>query len=130
MSPRGLASIGFRVRSPSSRVLINTVDIYRGIQGQDADGGYKLPYASTPTYASIPATVQVGEFIEQFDEQQNRITQALTYRIMTGQPYVVNARDKIVYVDSNNVTHTLQAQANRDEAGRGGAFTIRATETL
>ncbi len=106
------------------------MDIYRGIQGQDADGGYRLTYASAPTYANVPATVQVGEFVEQFDEQQNRITQALVYRIMTGGACVVNARDKIVYTDFNGVTHTLQAQANRDEAGRGGAFTIRATETL
>ncbi len=117
------------MRSPSARVLINTVDIYRGVQAQDVDGGYKLTYPSV-TYAQVPATVQVGEFIEQFDEQQNRITQALTYRIMTGIPCVVHARDKIVYTDFNGVTHTLQAQANRDEAGRGGAFTIRATETL
>ncbi len=118
------------MRSPSARCLINVVDIYRGIEGQDADGGYRLTFAARPTYAGVPATVQVGEFIEQFDEQQNRITQALVYRIMTGIPCVVNARDKIVYIDSNNVQHTLQAQANRDEAGRGGAFTIRATETL
>ncbi len=117
------------MRSPSARCLINTVDIYRGVQGQDADGGYRLTYPSV-TYASVPCTVQVGEFMEQFDEQQNRITQSLAYRIMTGQPYVVNARDKIVYTDTNGVTHELQAQANRDEAGRGGAFTIRATETL
>ncbi len=110
-------------------MLINTIDIYRGVKGQDGDGGYKLTYPAV-TYANVPCTVQVGEFVEQFDEQQNRITQALTYRIMTGQPYVVNARDQIVWVDNNNVTHTLQAQANRDEAGRGGAFTIRATETL
>lgn len=118
------------MRSPSARVLINTVDIYRGIQGQDADGGYRLTFDSAPTYAKEPATVQVGEFMEQFDEQQNRITQSLTYHIMTARACVVNARDKIVYTDTNGVTHELQAQANRDEAGRGAAFTIRATETL
>jgi len=117
------------MRSPSARCLINTVDIYRGVKGQDPDGGYRLTYPSL-TYAGVPCTVQVGEFIEQFDEQQNRMTQALTYRIMTGQPYAVNARDKIVYVDGNGVTHTIMAEANRDEAGRGGAFTIRGSETL
>ncbi len=117
------------MRSPSGRCLINTVDIYRGVKSQDVDGGYKLTYP-TVTYAQVPCTVQVYEMIEQFDEQQNRITQALTYHIMTGTPCIVNARDKIIYIDFSFVVHTLQAQVNRDEAGRGAAFTIRATETL
>ncbi len=111
-------------------MLINSVDIYLGIHGQDSDGGYRITYAAAPTYSSVPATVQVGDYVEQFDGEQNRLGQALTYRIMTAQPYAVSARDKILYTDFNGVTHTLMAEANRDEAGRGGAFTIRATETL
>ncbi len=118
------------MRSPSGRVLINSIDIYVGVKGQDPDGGYKLTYPSTPTYAAIPCTVQVGEYVEQFDVQQNRMTQSLTYRIMTGQPYAIKARDQIKWTDNAGVVHTLMTEANRDEAGRGGAFTIRATETL
>ncbi len=118
------------MRSPSARCLDSTIDHYAGIHGQDADGGYRITYASTPTNAAEPATVQAKEIIEQFDEQQNRITQSIVYGIMTGRAIQVSARDKIVWVDKAKVTHTLQAQANRDEAGRGGAFTIRATETL
>ncbi len=117
------------MRSPSGRCLDSTIDIYRGVQGQDVDGGYKLTYPAV-TYSQIPATVQAYELSEQFDEQQNRITQALLYHIMTGQVCIVKARDKIVWTDKSGTIHTLQAQANRDEAGRGGAFTIRATETL
>ncbi len=99
------------------------------MKGQDADGGYRLTYPSV-TYSQIPATVQAYDLSEQFDEQQNRVTQALLYHIMTGQSCIVNARDKIVWKDKSGTTHTLQAQANRDEGDKGGAFTIRATETL
>lgn len=118
------------MRSPSGRCLDSAIDVYPGIHGQDADGGYRITYAATPTYAQVPATAQVIEYGEVFDREQNILVQGKTYRIMTGQAILVQARDKIVWVDKAGTSHTLQAEVDRDEAGRGGAFTIRATETL
>lgn len=121
------------MRSPSARVLINSVDIYVGTEGRDLNAGPKEIYPTSPTYAAVPCTVQVGAYTEQTAtdaDGQDRITQLLEYRIMFGQNYGITARDKIIYVDSAGTSHTLFAQAQRDEAGRGAAFTIRADERL
>ncbi len=121
------------MRSPSARCLINSIDIYVATEGRDLNGGPLEVYPATPTYKGIPCTVQVIAYTEQpasDADGQDRITQLLEYRIMFGQNYTITARDKIVYVDGAGVSHTLFAQAQRDEAGRGGAFTIRADERL
>ena len=121
------------MRSPSARCLINAVDIYVGTEGRDLNAGPKEIHPATPTFAGVPCTVQVGAYREEpatDADGQDRVTQLLEYRIMFGQNYAVTARDKIIYVDSSGISHTLFVQAQRDEAGRGAAFTIRADERL
>lgn len=115
------------MRSPSSRVLTNRVDVYPAVVGQDPDGAPQFTYAQTPRRAAVPCSVQVGDY-EEVEDDQRRVTRYLTYKIMFGSYPFVKPRDKIVWVDRGGVAHTLLVRAARDEAGRGGAFTVRAVE--
>ena len=125
------------MRSPSSRCLINQVDVYPAIDGQDKDGAPQFTYANTPKYQSVPCTVQVGEYEEIVEEStslgdagQQRLTRLLHYRIMFGSYVSGLSRAKITWIDNNRVLHILITQAGRDEAGRGAAFTVKAVERL
>lgn len=115
--------------SPSAAVLVNTVDIYRAIPGQDADGAPQFTYPGNPTLAQVPCTVQAMAVNEVIDEQQ-RITQEREYKVMFAAATLAGPRDKIIYVDWSGVTHTLFAHIERDEAGRGAAFVVRAIERV
>ncbi len=117
------------VRGPSSRVLVNRVDIYVASPGRDADGGVQFPYPSTPTMRQVACTVQPGMTVEIEGEQQ-RITKLTEYKIMFASPQNLSPRDKIVWVDASGATRDLFVEADRDEAGRGAAFTVHATERV
>ena len=110
------------MRNPTSRVLTNRVDIYQSTVGRDADGGVQFPYPTTPTFKQVPCTVQPTGADE--IEDQGRITKITSYKIMFGQPITLSPRDKIVWVDNLGATHLIFARADRDEAGRGAAFTV------
>ena len=115
------------MRSPSARVLINRVDIYIANPGRDPDGGVQFPYPSQPTMKGVACSVQPHTTGELVDEQQ-RITAWSEYRIMFGSPQNLSPRDKIVWTDASGTTRTLFVEVPRDEAGRGAAFTVFATE--
>lgn len=117
------------MRSPSSRVLTNTVDIYAGTSAQDADGGPQWTYPAVPTLARVPCSVQAGA-VEEITDEQQRVTSERQYKVMFGSATLVGPRDKLIYVDSSGVTHTLFARIERDEAGRGAAFVVRAIERV
>ncbi len=115
------------MQSPSSQVLINSVDIYSASVGRDQDGGYQPTYSLA--YSSVPCTAQQKGIAEISD--QDRITEVQLWRIMFGFPFpVVKARDKVVYVDFSGTTHTLFVDSSQDNAGRGAAFTIQCTERV
>lgn len=86
-------------------------------------------YPSTPTFPQVACTIQADEIIEVVDEQ-DRITQRLSYKIMFAHQQPVTPRDMGVYVDKLGVQRTLFAEVQRDEAGRGAAFTVRWTEKI
>ena len=120
------------MRSPSARVLINTVNIFVAPPGRDNDGGAQFPYPPTPTYANISCSVQPIDFDEIIDDQ-NRLTQIYGYKIIFSAdppPTGLTPRDLIVWVDSLNITHNLFFAAQRDNAGRNSAYTIRAVERI
>ena len=117
------------MRSPSARVLINRVDVYVAGPGRDSDGGVQFPYPPAPTMKGVACTVQPGATGEIVDEQQ-RIAKLTEYKIMFASPINLSPRDKIVWVDAGGVTRTLFVEADRDEAGRGAAFTVHATERV
>ena len=116
------------MRNPSARVLINRVNIYAAIPGRDVDGGVQFPYPPMPTYVKQPCTVQPISASE--IEDQGRITMIRGYKIMFGVPIALSPRDKIVWVDNVGNTRNIFVQANRDEAGRGAAFTVYAEERV
>jgi hypothetical protein len=120
------------MRSPSSRVLANRVDIYPAVAGQDANGAPQFTYAGSPA-SQVACTMQAGDVEEVVEEDaggQQRITRLLHYRIMFGSPTGVKPRDKIIYTDLAGIVHTLFAHVERDEAGRGAAFTVFAIERI
>lgn len=116
------------MRSPSARVLINRVNIFQSMSARDNDGGPQYPYPSKPTYLNQACTVQPIGAAEV--EDQGRITMIRSYKIMFGVPIALNPRDKIVWVDNVGNTRNIFVQANRDEAGRGAAFTVYAEERV
>lgn len=116
------------MRSPSSRILANSVDYYAATQAQGLGGGVQYGYPAMPTIRGLAASVQPGATEEVLDE--DRLIQERQYKIVLGQPLNVSVRDKFVWVDRAGVTHTLFAHVTRDEAGRGAAFVVRAVERL
>ncbi len=116
------------MRSPSSQILINTIDIFVGAVTRDSDGGPAKAPSGTPTFSGIPCTVQYNGTAETVDAQ-NRVTNVNTYMIMFGSQVIVTVRDLIRWVEGP-VTHLLYVEATPpSEAGRGGGpFTLRAIE--
>ncbi len=118
------------MRSPSSLVLINTIDIFVGANARDSDGGFSQALPATPTFSGIPCTVQYTGTAEVIDAQ-NRVTNTNSYMIMFGSQVIVTLRDLIRWVEGS-VTHLLYVEATPpSEAGRGGGpFTVRAIEKI
>jgi hypothetical protein len=117
----------------SSRITgQNTISIYRNISGPDVDGGPQYAYASTPTYANVPASVQYFDTVEDEagSEGLERVSQINRYKILLNFNPNVSPRDQIIWVE-NGVTHTMVVVANPpSEAGRGNPFMIRAHEFI
>lgn len=113
------------MRKPSARVLIQSCAIYAATPGQDRGGGYTPNYPATPTYPNVPCTAQPQGFVETYD--QGVLIQSREWRIMFGGFRDVKLRDKIVF-NGDDGTHTVYVLALRDEAGRGAAFSVKATE--
>lgn len=119
------------MRSPSARVLKDRIDIFQAIRpvGADSAGGVVFIYPPTPTFSQVACTIQAVEILEIVDEQE-RITQYKSYKIMFASQQRVSPRDKGIYVDTLGVQRTLFAEVQRDEAGRGAAFTVRWNEKV
>lgn len=117
------------MRNPSARVLINRVDVYPGTLVVDAAGGSSWAYPSTPTYSQKPCTAQAVGIREVVDDQ-DRITQLVEWKIMFGSFVSVDVRDRLNFEQPAGVSHEAFVEVSRDEAGRGAAFTVRATERI
>ncbi len=117
------------MRSPSSRVLINRVDLYVGANARDPDGGFTQINTLIPTSSDMACSVQYTGTQETIDAQ-NRITNQNVYMIMFGQPVVLTPRDLIVWNDGTTQRMLFTQGVPPSEAGRGGAFTIRAVERI
>jgi hypothetical protein len=122
------------MRSPSSRVLRNRVDIYPAISGQDTAGAYVPTYASIPAQAQRPCSVQqqdVEEIVEIGPGGQQRLTRVRNYKVMFGSPDPnVRPRARLVWIDDSGVLRYLIVQVTKDNAGRGATFTVHATERI
>ncbi len=116
------------MRSPSARILVNAVDIYTAITGQDADAAYQPTYGP-PAQSCVPCSVQQRDVEEVFDDQ-NRLTQRLTYHVFFPTDPHVRPRDKLLWRDSCGRIRTLIVQATRNEAGRDSTFVVRTIERI
>jgi hypothetical protein len=112
-------------------VLANTVDIYAALDGPPSDGigGPVWPYPPTPTYSRVACTAQPVEYEELVDAQE-RVTQLVHWRLIFASQQAIDPKDKFIFVDSSGVTHTLFVNAQRDNASRGAAFTVKAVERI
>ncbi len=117
------------MRSPSARVLGNSVDVFVGAASQDIDGGLQVGYTS-PTMTGVPCSVQFRESLEVVDDQQ-RIAVANSYHILFGQPQNLTPRDLILWTDTDGILRKLFIDAAPpSEAGRGGTYVVRCSERV
>lgn len=106
--------------------MSNRCNIFIAGPGRDVEGGVQFPYPATPSFADIPCTIQ-GRASEIIDDQR-RITQLTTYRIIFAQQYPVSPRDMIQYTDARGASRTIFIESIEDMAGRRSVFTVYATE--
>jgi hypothetical protein len=122
------------MRGPSDRSLKNRVDIYPAISGQDTAGSYVPTYASIPSRAQCPCSVQQQDVEEEIDigvGGQQRLTRVRNYKVIFGSPDPrVRPRDRLVWIDDSGITRFLIVQVTKDNAGRGVVFTVYATERI
>jgi hypothetical protein len=104
------------------------VNIYKAGPGRDTDGGVEYPYPSLPSYANVPCTAQPVSSEEV--EDAGRITKIVTWKMIFGSFLGLSPRDQLVWQDPAGTAHTAFAKADRDEAGRGAAFTVFAEERV
>jgi len=114
------------MRGPSARILKQTCSIHAATSAQDGGGGHRPTYAAAPTSAGVPCSAQPNGFAEVWD--QGQLSVHVSWRLFFATPVLVRPRDMIVFRDDAGITHTVYAEASRDEAGRGGCYSIRATE--
>jgi hypothetical protein len=114
------------MRSPSARVLKNTVDYYAATAGQDADGGVQYTYPAYPTRARLACSAQPGPVEEVMD--QGRLIQERRWAFLLGPPLAPGIRDKLVHTDSAGVVHTCFVHIEQDQAGRGSTYIVTAIE--
>ncbi len=117
------------MRSPSSRILINRVDVYRNISAQDAAGGPQFTYPAAPSLLGLACSVQYRD--TGLDEQTfGRLTVVNIYHIIFAIDPKLKPRDKVVWRDADPV-RTLFVESNPpSEAGRRAAFVVRAVERV
>ena len=114
---------------PSANVLINRVDIYRGTDSTDLDGGY------IPTYSLIKPGVmcsvqfdRVAEVVN--DANGHRITEEHEYTVMFGSNPDVKPRDKFIQTDRAGNGRVLFVRGTENCAGRSAAFVVNAVERI
>jgi hypothetical protein len=119
------------VRSPSARALDNTIDIYAALDtpASEGIGGPVWNYPPTPTYARVPCTAQPVEY-EEITDAQERVTQVVHWKLIFASQQMIDPKDKFIFVDKSGVSHTLFVNAQRDNASRGAAFTVKAVERI
>jgi hypothetical protein len=120
------------VRHPSARVLRNRVDLYRFVPVQDSnafDLGDDTAY-TTLISAGVACSVQPGDPETVYDAQ-GRPSAVRGYHLVFAADPGLAQRDRVVWVDGLGVTRRLHAAGPAtDQAGRSGAFRVRATERV
>lgn len=115
------------MNGPSRNALPNTVAIFSyDALSQDADGG--ASGGDTPLAAAARCRVNPGE-PRQDTDAQGRVTVYNTYTIVFGSDtYALKIRDRIVWVDEDQTSHTLYVVGIRQYAGRGGVRGVMCEE--
>jgi hypothetical protein len=117
-------------RSPSPRILTNTVDLYRYTGAQDADGGVAADPYGTALASGVACSVQPDRPRRDLDPSTGRLAEKTPYRVYFATDHGLRAGDKIVWVDQTGKTRTLIVAGASDQAGKGGAIAVLAEEAL
>ncbi len=117
------------MRSPSGRILSNTVDLYVAATSQDGEGGFQQSYTDSPT-ATVPCSVQYTGTAEMVDH--NRVTIVNTYTLFFDRSTHLTTRDRIVWLDPvAGISHTLFTDGVPPaEAGKDSTYTVRCIEKI
>jgi hypothetical protein len=117
------------MRSPSARVLQNTVTAYRYLGGQTTDAGLKSnSYGTTPIASGVACSVQPDDPERMYDDAGRIVREIRTYSIMFGSNPGLQANDKVTWTDTLGVSHDLFVLGTADQAGRGAAFVVSCEE--
>lgn len=112
------------MRSPSPRILADTVDIYRldptRAGAYDADGGLVAAnaYPATPDVSAVPCRVCL-DYGQRVEDANGRVATGNGGLIIFGSDPGVSLNDKIVWG-----TTTLYVDGSTDMAGAGSAWGV------
>jgi hypothetical protein len=115
------------MQGPSAAILINTCDIWRGDETQDADGALQETY--TRVASGVPCSIQAYDVREVMDAQM-RVTIEREYHLFFDHSTGISVKDKFVFTDGLGQHQAAFAHIERDEAGRGACFVVRAIERI
>lgn len=118
------------MRSPSSRCLINRVDLYRFTPTKDGAGGITGDPYTTPFATAVACSVQPAAPERGFDNDTGRLIQKTMWNVMFREDYSLRTDDKVAWVDTAGATRNLYVHGNADQAGRGSAFVVQCEERL
>lgn len=117
------------MRSPSSRIRANVADYYASTVSLDEVQAPQYGYPSIPTVAAIPCSAQPGA-VDEITDEAGRITRRREWKLLFDRPTGAMPKDKFVVTTPTGSTHTIFAHVERDEAGRGAAWTVFGTEMI
>ena len=118
------------MRPPSSRCLVNRVDLYRFTPTRDAAGGVGGDPYTTPFATDVACSVQPAPPERGFDNDTGRLIQKNRFNVVFRGHHALNLDDKVFWVDSSGSPHHLYVQGAADQAGRGAAFVVSCEERL
>lgn len=117
------------MRPPSARILGNVADHYAGSITLDDVQAPQYGYPAIPTAAALRCSAQPGA-VEEMTDPHGRITRRREWRLLFAQPTGAAPKDRFVVTMPDGSTHVIFAHVERDEAGRGAAWTVFGTEML
>src|SRR4051794_31324477 len=105
------------MRNPSSRILANTVALYRFVPSQDPDAGVGAdPYILLASV--VPCSVQPHDPEREFDAT-GKVVESRAYDLVFATDHGLLANDKAVWVDGLGTSRNLFVSGSADQAGRG-----------
>jgi hypothetical protein len=105
--------------------LINRVDIYAAVAGQDADGGPTWTYPAVTRRAVACSAQPVRTDLV---SDQDRLIRETHWKVMLPSSADLSVRGMLVITLPDGDRHTAYYEIEQDQAGRGAAYIVHAIE--